>query len=536
MSAISLKSITGITSITTPTGVDNQLTLHTNDTTQRVKVTQSGIEVVGVSTFQDLDVDGHTNLDNVSVAGVSTFSNDVKLEGGLGNLTVEGNTGLTIKNANPRLIFTDTDNNPDFSIRGNGGKLRIVSDTHSADRLIVDSSGNFDILQNLDVRKDLDVDGHTNLDNVSVAGIVTATAFVSNTPLSHRNVIVNGDCLVAQRGTSSASANFASVDRMKMSVTNIDQLAFLQKQTSDGPDGFKKCFEFDVTTAESALDADDLVYMRYAVEAQDLVPFYNANGSGKDFILSFYVKAYQTGTYQISIYQEDTPRFITKTYTVASSATWQRVEIPITGDTGAYPVNADNGLGFQIAFMLAAGTNYTSGSAITSWGSWGGNPSFAAGQSVNVLSSTDNYWRITGIQLELGSVATPFEHRSYADELRRCQRYFFKMYGATGGISTGDGAIATLANFTNTAAYGPIFLPVDMRAAPTPHNPPNYSNLVYYSSGQTFTPSGSQVVFTGAATNRVEIRINSMTNMSAGNAGWLRITSPSGYIEFNAEL
>ena len=77
MSAISLKSITGITSITTPAGVDNQLTLHTNDTTQRVKVTQSGIEVVGVATFQDIDVDGHTNLDNVSIAGVSTFTSQI---------------------------------------------------------------------------------------------------------------------------------------------------------------------------------------------------------------------------------------------------------------------------------------------------------------------------------------------------------------------------------------------------------------------------------------------------------------------------
>ena len=72
MSAISLKSISGITSITTPAGVDNQLTLHTNDTTQRVKVTQSGIEVVGVATFQDIDVDGHTNLDNVNISGVTT--------------------------------------------------------------------------------------------------------------------------------------------------------------------------------------------------------------------------------------------------------------------------------------------------------------------------------------------------------------------------------------------------------------------------------------------------------------------------------
>ena len=115
--------------------------------------------------------------DSVSVTGVSTFSNAVKLEGGLGNLTVEGNTGLTIKNANPTLIFTDTDNNPDFSIRGNGGQFRIRSDSQTADRLIVDNQGNFDILQNLDVRRDLDVDGHTNLDNVSIAGVVTATSF-----------------------------------------------------------------------------------------------------------------------------------------------------------------------------------------------------------------------------------------------------------------------------------------------------------------------------------------------------------------------
>ena len=75
-----------------------------------------------------------------------------------------------------------------------------------------------------------------------------------------------------------------------------------------------------------------------------------------------------------------------------------------------------------------------------------------------------------------------------------------------------------------------------MRATPSPHNPPNYSNLVYYSAGNTFTPSGNQVAFVGAAVNRVELRLNSMTNMSAGNAGWLRIASPSGYIEFNAEL
>ena len=97
---------------------------------------------------------------------------------------------------------------------------------------------------------------------INSSGIVTATAFVPTTgQLSHRNAIVNGGCIVAQRSTSSTSSGLGSVDRMKMSVTNTDQLAFAQKQTSDGPDGFKKCFEFDVTTAESALAVDELVYM-----------------------------------------------------------------------------------------------------------------------------------------------------------------------------------------------------------------------------------------------------------------------------------
>ena len=140
--------------------------------------TNSGV----VSIANDLDVDGHTNLDNVSVSGVTTMS---------GNLEVEGNTGITIRSANPRLIFTDTDHGPDFSIRGNAGMFRIVSDSQSADRLIVDNQGNFDILQSLDVRKDLDVNGHTNLDNVSIAGVTTFAGNIGGTA-TFNNIDVDG--------------------------------------------------------------------------------------------------------------------------------------------------------------------------------------------------------------------------------------------------------------------------------------------------------------------------------------------------------
>ena len=309
---------------------------------------------------------------------------------------------------------------------------------------------------------------------IALASDGTCTANITNN-LSNRNVIVNGAMEVSQRSVSSSSADFASVDRMKMSVTGTDQLAFLQKQTSDAPDGFSKCFEFDVTTAESALDPEELVYIRYAVESQTLIPFFNADGTGKDFILSFYVKAYQAGTYQISIYKEDSTRFITKTYTIASSATWQRVEIPITGDTSTSGMTFDNTIGFQIAFQLAAGTNYTSGSAITSWGSWGGNPSFAAGQAVNVLSSTDNYFRITGIQLELdqgSNKATDYEFKTFAQELASCQRYFCKSYNysVTAGTATFEGAIHGRNYDPNTGrSANPVFVyfPSRMRENPT---------------------------------------------------------------------
>ena len=86
----------------------------------------------------------------------------------------------------------------------------------------------------------------------------------------------------------------------------------------------------------------------------------------------------------------------------------------------------------RISFMLGAGSNYTSGSAQTTWGGWPGNPGFGKGQAVNVLSSTDNYWRITGLQLELGSQATAFEHRSFGEELGLCQRYYYKHVDGNG--------------------------------------------------------------------------------------------------------
>ena len=141
MSAISLKSITGITSITTPTGVDNQLTLHTNDTTQRVKVTQSGIEAVGVATFQDIDVDGHTNLDNVSIAGITTTTENIRIQGDNKYLTIGAGNDIG-------LVHTGSES----FIANATGHLTHRSDVHkwenfagSSEYFRIDSSGQMGI-------------------------------------------------------------------------------------------------------------------------------------------------------------------------------------------------------------------------------------------------------------------------------------------------------------------------------------------------------------------------------------------------------
>jgi len=174
MSAISLKSITGITSITTPTGVDNQLTLHTNDTTQRVKVTQSGIEVVGVATFQDIDVDGHTNLDNVSIAGVTTFTDTSEVHIAGGKIV---KSGVSVSIAGTHVSLVNATNTAFMlqAVQGSWTKLFF----NSYEKLVTSNTGisvtGSVVATGADINGDLDVDGHTNLDNVSIAGVSTFT-------------------------------------------------------------------------------------------------------------------------------------------------------------------------------------------------------------------------------------------------------------------------------------------------------------------------------------------------------------------------
>ena len=291
---------------------------------------------------------------------------------------------------------------------------------------------------------------------IEASGIGITCANINGTQIGgRRNKIINGAMSVAQRGTSSTDNGIKTVDRWDTTKSGMDQLAFTQKQVSDSPNGYSYSYEIDITTAETAQAGDEYMRVQQKIEAQDLQDLAYGTSDAKSVTVSFWVKAYQTGTYVVNWYAQDGNRQITRTYTVNASATWEHKTVTIPGDTSG-TINNDTGSGTHLAFMLIADSGYTSTDS-TSWINYT-DAGFGYGQGVNLGSSTDNYWKITGVQFEVGTQATAFEHRSFAEELALCQRYCVVdvanryWYNGHGG---------------NVYDYQLISFPVTMRADPT---------------------------------------------------------------------
>lgn len=275
-------------------------------------------------------------------------------------------------------------------------------------------------------------------------------------PYGNRNLIINGAMKVAQRGTTSTATGYKSVDRFTLSMTNFDNAAITQAQSSLAPTGFSKSYRIDCTTIETALAADEFANVSQVIEAQNLQHIQNGSSGAKSLTLSFYVKSNKTGTYGVNLYKPDsTARQITATYAISSADTWEFKTITFAGDTAGGGITDDTGAGIHVYWHLAAGSNFTSSDS-TSWGNYA-DAGFAFGHAVNIFDNTANDWAVTGVQLEVGTVATPFEHRSFGDELARCQRYFESVRAYfEGGTDAGGRDHAVGASFS-----------VEKRATPT---------------------------------------------------------------------
>ena len=290
----------------------------------------------------------------------------------------------------------------------------------------------------------------------------TCTANLTNR--TNKNLIINGAMLVAQRGTSSTSTGYQTVDRFNLRTTNTDQWAFTQTHedvaVNEPPfytDGFRKYFDIQTTTVETGnIGSDEYVDIFQRIEANNTVQlgYGQSGGTAKTLTLSFWVRSYQTGTFAFYVYLSG-GKMQSKNYTVSASNTWEKKSFIIEPD-GADAQLPSSDYSLQCGWILAAGSDRNSGSTSTSYISYA-NANIGANQTADITSSTNNFFHLTGVQLEVGSVATDFEHRSFAVEKRLCMRYY-QQYTNIVAVGYTGGSLSYHHGFT---------FPVEMRAAPT---------------------------------------------------------------------
>ena len=277
--------------------------------------------------------------------------------------------------------------------------------------------------------------------------------------INFRNIIINGDMSIAQRGTSQASitsAGYYTVDRWRTDIVTAG--TWTQSQSTDVPtgQGFFNSLKLDCTTADSSLAAGDRLFYSHRIEDQNCTYLKKGTSSAESTTVSFWVKSNKTGTYICELFDSHNSRHINKSYTISSTNTWEKKTITFAGDTSGAFAN-DNGIGLMLQFWLAAGSTYTSGTLQTSWGSTT-NANRAVGQ-VNLADSTDNEWYITGVQLEAGQTASEFEFLPTGVMESLCQRYFVTLKIANTGYATGTGQSAS--------SRETVVFPTSMRTTPT---------------------------------------------------------------------
>ena len=277
--------------------------------------------------------------------------------------------------------------------------------------------------------------------------------------VNFRNIIINGDMSIAQRSTSTASITTSAYHTVDRFYTLASIGTWTQSQSTDVPSGqgFSSSFKMDCTTANASPSASELLIIQHRIEGQNLQYLKKGTSSAESLTCSFWVKSNKTGTYITQLYDTDNTRQISKSYTISSANTWEKKTITFAGDTSG-TLNNDNAESLRLNFWLGAGTNFTSGTLQTSWGS-AVDADTAVGQ-VNLADSTSNEWYITGVQLEAGSQASDFEFLPTDVNLKRCLRYYFKFPNKTWRLFQ-------LSNDGNNYRHYVLIYPVPTRANPT---------------------------------------------------------------------
>lgn len=268
------------------------------------------------------------------------------------------------------------------------------------------------------------------IDTNQIASEAVTVPKVTDQVLSNRNFVINGDMQIWQRTTAATAVTnaYATVDRYKF--TENTSGAFTSERSTDSPIGAGYSLKLQVTTADTSMAAGDYAYMVQNIEAQNLQHLQYGTSSAKTLTLSFWVKSNLTGTYAIVFSKLDNTVYIFRhEYTISQANTWEKKTITITPTAGstsfitsaAGAIDNDNGTGCSVFWWLCSGTDLNGGTN----NAWSSNTAhYTTTNQVNWFNSTSNNFYLAQVQLEIGDVATPFEHEDYATTLRKCKRYY----------------------------------------------------------------------------------------------------------------
>ena len=377
-----------------------------------------------------------------------------------------------------------------------------------------------------------------NLKTLSGNGIDAQIVSIAGGQLSNRNVIINGAMTVSQRATSasftSSSGVFPALDRFKAVGNSSMTVNTTISQTADSPDGLGYCLKVLVNASQTPSGSENFI-IRYSGEEQDIKRFGYGTSACKEATISFSVKSNKTGTYSVQIYLGNYLPNIIVTYTINSANTWERKTITLPTYTTSFTHLADNGTGLMIDWHLSDGPDDIV--STTGWQTAAGNARAATGQ-VNLLDATNNYWQMTNVQFEVGDTATSFEHRTFAEELSRCQRYCYVIPYGGNSLNTRfiDNIYGDVKNSSEIQAL--VTFPVPMRDTPTYTGSSTNIELFANNGSDYFTADGfsNYLTYGGQNCQSMSLRKTGASSISVGQSGKLLWRATGGFMKFDAEI
>ena len=343
--------------------------------------------------------------------------------------------------------------------------------------------------------------------------------------LGNRNKLINGKQEVNQRNATVTSSGYVT-DRWTFNETTDGAVSV--SQVVDAPVGFYNSLKVDVTTADTSLAATQNLHVFQQIEGTNIRHLNWGTANAKTVTVSFYVKTTKTGVYSVVLENNGTDRCQVQDYTV-SDTNWNRYSLTFTGDTaGTWLANA--GIGIRLRFGLASGSNFLTGTT----GSWLADDMLGSTNMVNFMDNTSNDWFLSGCQVEVGSVATDFEHLSFADDLRKCQRYYHQVtkQGSTSDVSNAPIAVGNYDNGSNLQTI--IHFPVQMRANPSVVSSDTTNGFYVRREGSADFLDNFSLAF--STKNCARIFNNTDASGTAGTAGNILQETGDSSLAFNAEL